>query len=388
LFREEAGNVDSGGRKIGTAAEGLTVALPLSTLLSQALVAFTIEFDNEFEHRMPHRTTNFGVTGGTNNALWLVSLVMWSNVMRLVGEEGVTVGEIQRQARTEKLNLAGMERWGYIVVNPAPTDQRAKPRRADRVISPTAKGRKAQEVWRPLFGIIEQRWEARFGQDTIGKLRESLSALVDQFDIELPEYLPILGYGLFAQIVPEERRIPTGARGVHLATLLSKALLAFTLHFERKSSVSLAISANVIRLLDGEGVRVRDLPQLTGVSKQAITMAAGFLEKRGYVVIKPDPETTRTKLIWLTSKGVLARDAYYQRLGFIEERWKTRFGHRTLDNLREVLELLIGEPTAALSPLFRGLEPYPHGWRASVPKPDTLPHHPMILHRGGYPDGS
>jgi hypothetical protein len=30
--------------------------LPLSALVSQALVAFAIEFDNEFEHQMPHRT--------------------------------------------------------------------------------------------------------------------------------------------------------------------------------------------------------------------------------------------------------------------------------------------------------------------------------------------
>ena len=31
--------------------------LPLATLLSQVLVAYTIEFDNEFERLMPHRTT-------------------------------------------------------------------------------------------------------------------------------------------------------------------------------------------------------------------------------------------------------------------------------------------------------------------------------------------
>jgi hypothetical protein len=38
--------------------------------------------------------------------------------------------------------------------------------------------------------------------------------------------------------------------------------------------------------------------------------------------------------------------------------------------------------------LFRGLGPYADGWRASVHKPDTLPHYPMVLHRGGFPDGS
>ena len=36
--------------------------LPLTTLLSRVLVAFTIEFDNELEHRMPHRTTDHNWT--------------------------------------------------------------------------------------------------------------------------------------------------------------------------------------------------------------------------------------------------------------------------------------------------------------------------------------
>ena len=37
--------------------------LPLPTLLSQPLVAYTIEFDNEAEHRMPHRTTRYNDRG-------------------------------------------------------------------------------------------------------------------------------------------------------------------------------------------------------------------------------------------------------------------------------------------------------------------------------------
>jgi hypothetical protein len=38
--------------------------LPLSALLSQVLVAFTIEWDNEFERQVPHRTSNYGSTAG------------------------------------------------------------------------------------------------------------------------------------------------------------------------------------------------------------------------------------------------------------------------------------------------------------------------------------
>jgi hypothetical protein len=44
--------------------------LPLSALLSQVLVALTIECDNEFERQMPHRTSNYGSTAG-RDAPWL-----------------------------------------------------------------------------------------------------------------------------------------------------------------------------------------------------------------------------------------------------------------------------------------------------------------------------
>jgi len=35
-----------------------------------------------------------------------------------------------------------------------------------------------------------------------------------------------------------------------------------------------------------------------------------------------------------------------------------------------------------------GLEPYPDNWPASIRPAGTLPWYPMVLHRGGYPDGS
>jgi hypothetical protein len=82
-----------------------------SALLSQVLVAFTIEFDNESEHQMPHRTTNHNSTAATLHAPWLMSLAMWENCMRFVGENGVTVRALQELAHTTT-NLNGMERWG------------------------------------------------------------------------------------------------------------------------------------------------------------------------------------------------------------------------------------------------------------------------------------
>jgi DNA-binding MarR family transcriptional regulator len=366
--------------------------LPLPTLLSHALVAFTIEFDNESEYRMPHRTTNHGATTGSLHAPWLVSLVMWLNCMCFVTDEGITVRELERLARMPT-NLNGMERWGYIIVEPDPADRRPKPPRNDWVIRATGAGRKAQEVWRPLADIIEKRWQERFGKAKVDQLRKSLWALTGQLSIALPDCLPILGYGLFSKGPEYERRISSGiepdnASSVTLPTLISKVLLAFAMEFERDSEISLAISANLLRLLGEEAVRVRDLPRLSGVSKEAIAMSLKFLVSRGHALLEPESSGSRVKLVVLTSKGRNARDAYRQLVGDIEQRWQERFAKGTVPHLRESLEPLMGDPAAHPSPLLLGLEPHADGWRASLPKPEGLPHYPMILHRGGFPDGS
>ncbi len=71
-----------------------------------------------------------------------------------------------------------------------------------------------------------------------------------------------------------------------------------------------------------------------------------------------------------------------------EASWRTTYGTATVDELRAALGELVGGGTLATSPLASGLEPQPDNWRARGRRPDTLPHHPMVLHRGGYPDGS
>jgi DNA-binding MarR family transcriptional regulator len=365
--------------------------VPLLTLLSYALVAFTIEFDNEFEHLMQHRTTRHGRTAGSFHAPWLVSLAMWSNCMRFVDEKGITVRDLERRACT-KTNLNGMERWGYIIVAPDPADRRPKPSRSDWLIRATPSGRRAKEIWQPLPGVIEKRWRERFDDDAIDQLRQSLSAVVAKIDLELPDCLPILGYGLFSkdsnykQRPADEGRLAT-ASSLPLYALLSKVLLAFAIDFELDSVVSLAISANVLRFVDQAGARVADLPTLSGASKEAITTSVGYLQRHGYAVIESLPAPGRGKLVRLTAKGVHARETYLHLLDEIEPRWQERFGKESIRNLRSSLHKLVGEPTRS-SPLFRGLEPYPDGWRASTRKPDTLPHYPLVLHRGGYPDGS
>ncbi|HEX3270443.1 MAG TPA: MarR family winged helix-turn-helix transcriptional regulator [Ktedonobacterales bacterium] len=367
--------------------------LPLSTLLSWALVAFTVEFDNEFEHRAPHRTTSFGSTSGAEAKPWLVSLVMWSNCMQYVGDAGVGVGEMERLART-KTNLAGMQRWGYVVVAPDPADSRPKPPAADWIVRATPAGQRAQEIWRPLFGEIEERWRTRFGAPEVSQLNDALQAMVNQLDEALPDCLPILGYGLLSDNIVRAKGMAPARRdeskdaSLPLAALLAKALLAFTRDFEREAGLSLAICADVLGPTGREGMSLRDLPRRSGVSKEAVAMAVKFLEKRGDAVVEADAGAGRSKTLRLTPKGLAALDSYHRLAPEIERRWKTRYGEQALLQLRASLERLIGVPEAGARLLMSGMTPYPDGWRAAVPKPETLPHQPMVLHRGGFPDGS
>jgi DNA-binding MarR family transcriptional regulator len=357
--------------------------LPLPTLLSHALVAFIIEFDNEFEHRTPHRTTRHGTTPGSCRAPFLLSMVMWSGFLRFVPDEGISVSEFQRLARLPKKNLRTWltrmsEWWGYVTLEPNAAEDPLMKGGAGWIIRPTPGGTKALESWRPLTGIIEERWQARLGRDAVEELRDSLSALVNKFEVDLPDFLPILGYGLRSDLPDLHSHAPSDSA---LPSLLSRALLAFAIEFERESDLALAICANVLRLVNEDGVPVRELPRLAGVSKEAIAIALSFLEKRGYANVEPQSAASRTKVLKLTSKGRHARETYHQLVQAIEERWQDRFGKNVITGLRTSLERLDGE-------LFRGLDPYPNCWRVAVPRPEGLPHYPMILHRGGFPDGS
>ena len=362
---------------------------PISTLLSQVLVAYTIELDNEFERR-------FEEAGGGAR---VVSVVMWSNFLRFVGD-GIAVGELLDAAGLPKgrmlSTLGGMERWRYVFVASARARQPPKAKRDgwgsarglrnDWVVRQTPAGRTAAAIWPELFDEIEARWQERFGADAVDELREALQAIVARIDVELPEFLPVVDgkNGMAADLPPREKR-GAAADVSRLAVLLSQVLLAYTLDFERESELSLPLSANFVRVLDGKGVSVRNLPLLTGVSKEATAMALTFLAKTGFVAV--EGTSAATKLARLTPKGQKLQSTLARLHADVAKRWETR-------RLRSALERVLEH-----ADLARGLEPHPGGWRVSKPyvarteamlaEPrSALPHYPMVLHRGGWPDGS
>lgn len=370
--------------------------LPLFTLLSFVLVAFTIELDNEAEHRIAHFTTKSLGAGKVPSGVWLTSLVMYLNCMKYVPEEGIRLGELYDRARTPT-NLAGMLRWGYVTLAPAAGDTRKRVPELDQIVRASQKGMNAKRTWEPLFAEIERRWEARFGKREIDELRAALRDVAAKLDGDLPDCMTILHYALVAHAPQKPRQYGavTPVNELPLVSLVARVLNAFSFEFDERSGVSLAIGANILRVLDEQhGVALRDMPAVSGVSKESIAMAMGILKKHKLVAEEAIPGAKTGKQVRLTPAGTEIKHRARQLVETMEAEWRARIGDAAIHRLRAALETIAraegAEPDENGNALliYAGLRAHEDNWRAGTKAAKTLPHFPMVLHRGGYPDGA
>jgi hypothetical protein len=343
--------------------------VPLAALLSWAWVAFAIEVDNTVEAAGCDRT----------GRLFRISLAMWANGLRCIGEDGITVDELRAQTRAA-CNIAGLERWRWITVGDPGGGRRDgygthRGVKGGSVLRPTPVGSYARRLWPQAVADVEQRWRDRFGDAAVGSLRDALLAPTPsaaQMPWAPPEVHP--SDGLRSHVISG-----TGTGGdIPLGALMGQALTALTLEHERGSAVSLPLGADVLRVIENAVVPLRDLPRLSGVSKEAVAMGTGFLARGKLAEIGPG------RLISLTARGQAALDDY-----------RVRAARPGDERLRAGLEEIVSQREA----LAEGLRPPEGCWRAAKPylaqtqrmlanPTAALPWQPMVLHRGGWPDGA
>jgi hypothetical protein len=223
---------------------------------------------------------------------------------------------------------------------------------------------------------VEEGWRARFGSSVTAALRGALLAQGAPTPWSPPEVHPSDGF--FTHVVGRDGPDEEGTERP-LVVLLGQALTAASLEHEDGARTSLPLGANFLRLIGRREVRVADVPAMGGISKEAVAMGAGFLQRRGLA----QPAPNRGGLL-LTPAGLDALTGYEQRAA-----------HHNDQVLREGLLGVLAQSEA----LSAGLVPLEGGWRGEKPylsqtqrllaSPTTaLPWHPMVLHRGGWPDGS
>jgi hypothetical protein len=340
--------------------------VPLMTLLSWAWMAFTIEADNASEAAGSDRV----------GRLFRISLPMWANGLRLIDEEGISVDELSSQAGA-RCNVGGLERWGWISVGSTRRARRAgygtqRGVRGDTVLRPTRAGSFARRLWPRMIASVEQRWRTSFGNAAIDSLRQALLPFTGSMPWSPPEIHA--GDGFCSRATGGQ---PIECDGL-LVALLGQALVAFTIQHEQGAAVSAPIGANFQRVIEAGATRSRDLPRLSGVSREAAAMATSYLARGGL------SESRADRSLVLTRRGLTALDDYRARADSHDD-----------TALRAALDGIVSQ-RAALAAGFvppagcwRGEKPYLKQTQRLLAEPfAALPWHPMVLHRGGWPDGS
>jgi DNA-binding MarR family transcriptional regulator len=335
--------------------------------LSAAFVAFVIEVDDALEARRP-----------AGKGPWLTSLAMWRNCMQWVpaGGDGITVADLVATARTPT-DLHGMRRWGYVEVDGwARSASGRPPLRA--VVRPTGRGARVAAIWDEVPAEAEERWGERHGS-VVAELRVALGDLAEELDPGLSDTMPIVrhGWATRREDEPARRPGPEPIAKLGLDSLLARPLTAFALEYEATGKLSLALGANLLAVLDTEPTPLRELPDATGIQREQVDNAAGYLERAGLAALVPIPGAKRGKALTLTERGEEARTKAARKLSRLEAAWEDRHGP-VLERVRETV--------ATLDVTFP--EHPPGTWRAEAKGLARLPRFPLVTHRGGFPDGA
>jgi DNA-binding MarR family transcriptional regulator len=309
-------------------------ARPLFALVSQILVAFTLEIDNAFEKMM--KDTGYPGAG--------LSWSVWSQVMQFVGD-GISLKELQERSASRDVHfmVGCLERWRFIVLGRSA--RRVVHKRTGRemrdgwgsgrgirdewIVRPAQKARKAAEIWPGLFGEIEEKWKARFGKEEIARLRKSLGAMAEKLDWRRDALDDV-----------EERlqfpsRLASDSPERSLAILLASVLYAFAMEFRAEAGTPLSWCANTIRVLGEKPIRAGEIARRTGASKEMV--AIGWRLKK-FVVEERDPEAKRGTVVRLNEAGLAVKAKHARLVREIEQQWEEKFGKVTVRELRERLE--------------------------------------------------
>jgi DNA-binding MarR family transcriptional regulator len=117
----------------------------------------------------------------------------------------------------------------------------------------------------------------------------------------------------------------------------------------RRAAVARGLRSSQIRLLSmtpAAGMRVTDLAERVGMSKQALGEFANELETRGLMESVRDPADRRVRIVRPTALGRRAVTQAEAVIAAVEQQWRERLGEQRWTELRALLReaATIGRP--------------------------------------------
>jgi hypothetical protein len=298
--------------------------LSLATMLSAALVAFTIECDNELELRVAA-------------ARPIPSLVVWLNLLQYLREGSASVGELCVRSHTSidqvRFLVGKLEHWAILSVaakagaSRRPMQNEAAGRRPQNisavkehsVVGLGERVKPAVDLWPDVIDEVESRWRQRHGSALAAALQAS-SRLADRAGVLMPDGVPIASANRVG--ARDWRHLPPGKLEepghMRVPVLLSRALQAVTIAYEELSPLPLALAANTLRVVEDAGTPLAELHTRSGTAAETAASQATVLTKRlGLAEIVKDPGR-RGRLLRLTATGKEAQAGHAQVIKEVE----------------------------------------------------------------------
>jgi DNA-binding MarR family transcriptional regulator len=113
----------------------------------------------------------------------------------------------------------------------------------------------------------------------------------------------------------------------------------------------------VFRFVQGEGLRLTDIAERAGMTKQSVGEIVDDLVERGYAQRIPAPGDRRAKLICLTERGEAAQAHGRKLFAKVEKRWAERYGAERIEALRGLLEEIVAAEAPYAVPELAKPEP-------------------------------
>lgn len=129
---------------------------------------------------------------------------------------------------------------------------------------------------------------------------------------------------------------PTSALLMFVAHRVAEARVLDAVRNAGFDDLTLAQS-RIAQRLNREGIRVTDLAEQAGVTKQTVGGLVDELEANGYVTRKPDPADARARLVMLTDRGEQLCMTAAAEIACVEAEWRKHLGAKAYDELRAAL---------------------------------------------------
>lgn len=125
------------------------------------------------------------------------------------------------------------------------------------------------------------------------------------------------------------------------------ALLMFVAHRHAENRVFETLRADgydltlaqcrIAQRLSPDGIRLTDLAEQAGVTKQTAGALVDELERAGYVTRRADPTDARARLVVLTGTGMRLCARAAAEVAAIEDQWRAHLGDTAYRRLRDGL---------------------------------------------------